>query len=962
MATESTEKAALSVGEKIAKAVAENIGNLTWNFLENIGCEAFCELLDFGKDKFFEILKDVKVNARVSKGLKSIDKKLLDDLAKFVMSKKGKKTLPKKLRGKDITNIFMNTLDSVSMLADRYAKEKELSDEEAEALKFILAQVKAEVAQACLASLEKEDKRLLLALTQAMANVFDEKLEVCRLRVTEALEYRRPTKCSACGSNDLKYDNENLIANCRNCGEKTEYTIPHDSNETVISEFILSLGEATDSIREDISGLNDKLDAIMKNVNELLSSRQTEESISCQIGNNHIDNYQFVDAIYTFKRVLDKNPDSEAALWGYLRAYWGIVYLKGYNEEIEKPTFCYAQEPNSKLRFVDHEYYQRLLRVVKDPIRKAYYQEQQREIDTAIADIKRDINQKCDYDVFICVKIGLATEKDPFADRRKTTEDFGVAKEIYAKLTQKGLKVFCSQISRQAGIEYDKEIWSAMLRSKKILVIGSRKEYLESVWVQCEWRRWAYLIKKLDERDRKSFVALIPSSLCDSWEDVRPIEWQNLRVTVNTTVEQAIDAICHKDEVAGPIVYVDAAEKVRDIRALIVEGRTEEASRELDEQLRTHPGSGELLLLKIRLESNNFSQIDKIDPEAFKIACTRMEEAEHSLSKNPEYKKIKQIQKDEKKRLKQEKKANKKRLPKWPLFIIIPLLCVGLLFGATAITLTVGNNMLEQKRYEEAINWYKFPSIVPYSSADAQYGTAKSYYELGDHASAARYFEKAAESGHINAQNRIALCYYNGEGVPQSYEKAVEWYRLAAEQGDVYAQNSLGSCYQLGIGVKQNPENAAKWYKLAAAQGSAAAQYNLACCYYNGSGVTEDKDAAIKYLKLAIEQGYADAKTKLEEIQRCPHTGGTANCLYKAICELCGQEYGEIDPNKHTKFTKWTANADTHESKYLCCGQVDVASEAHEFVNGYCKECKYICKHTGGTATCSENKVCCFAV
>ena len=44
--------------------------------------------------------------------------------------------------------------------------------------------------------------------------------------------------------------------------------------------------------------------------------------------------------------------------------------------------------------------------------------------------------------------------------------------------------------------------------------------------------------------------------------------------------------------------------------------------------------------------------------------------------------------------------------------------------------------------------------------------------------------------------------------------------------------------------------------------------------------------------------------------------------------------------------------------KYTCCGAVAVAKEDHEWKNGVCSECGYICKHTGGTATCSERATC----
>jgi hypothetical protein len=31
----------------------------------------------------------------------------------------------------------------------------------------------------------------------------------------------------------------------------------------------------------------------------------------------------------------------------------------------------------------------------------------------------------------------------------------------------------------------------------------------------------------------------------------------------------------------------------------------------------------------------------------------------------------------------------------------------------------------------------------------------------------------------------------------------------------------------------------------------------------------------------------------------CEHSGGTANCCEKAICEKCGMEYGDFNPNNH---------------------------------------------------------------
>ena len=59
-------------------------------------------------------------------------------------------------------------------------------------------------------------------------------------------------------------------------------------------------------------------------------------------------------------------------------------------------------------------------------------------------------------------------------------------------------------------------------------------------------------------------------------------------------------------------------------------------------------------------------------------------------------------------------------------------------------------------------------------------------------------------------------------------------------------------------------------------------------------------------------------------------SGGTATCKTKAKCALCGGEYGELNGENHesTEFT-YTANNDgTHKKAYKCCGATVEASEA----------------------------------
>ena len=75
------------------------------------------------------------------------------------------------------------------------------------------------------------------------------------------------------------------------------------------------------------------------------------------------------------------------------------------------------------------------------------------------------------------------------------------------------------------------------------------------------------------------------------------------------------------------------------------------------------------------------------------------------------------------------------------------------------------------------------------------------------------------------------------------------------------------------------------------------------------------------------------------------HSGGTATCTEKAVCTHCGQSYGETNSANHTGKEQWTQTATTHEKKWNCCNTVSVPNENHEWADGVCSECGYVCQH-----------------
>jgi len=127
-----------------------------------------------------------------------------------------------------------------------------------------------------------------------------------------------------------------------------------------------------------------------------------------------------------------------------------------------------------------------------------------------------------------------------------------------------------------------------------------------------------------------------------------------------------------------------------------------------------------------------------------------------------------------------------------------------------------------------------------------------------------------ADSGDIEPQYKLGFHYYFGQGVAQSYRKAIRYWKLAAnaKPGHVQAQYLLGYCYLCGqAGLRQNQKKAVRYLKLAAKQGYADAQNGLGNCYRYSMGLSRDLDKARYWYTQAIKTGSAESKSNLEELE-----------------------------------------------------------------------------------------------
>jgi localization factor PodJL len=127
--------------------------------------------------------------------------------------------------------------------------------------------------------------------------------------------------------------------------------------------------------------------------------------------------------------------------------------------------------------------------------------------------------------------------------------------------------------------------------------------------------------------------------------------------------------------------------------------------------------------------------------------------------------------------------------------------------------------------YDEAAKWYDRAADSGIVPAMFRLGTL---YEkgLGGHKdidAARRYYIRAAERGNAKAMHNLAVLDADGGNKGPNYKSASEWFRKAADHGVADSQFNLGILYARGIGVEQNLAESYKWFSLAAAQGDADA-------------------------------------------------------------------------------------------------------------------------------------------
>lgn len=244
-------------------------------------------------------------------------------------------------------------------------------------------------------------------------------------------------KCKMCGAN-LTITSGSTIAECEYCG--TKQTLPGLSEEVVQNLF----------------------------------NRANVLRLKCE----------FDKAEQIYERILLEHAGECEAHWGIVLCKYGVEYVEDPMTHRRIPT-CHRTSYDAVLTDTD---YLSAIKYANDAQRNIYKAEA-REIDKIQKSILSIAKDEKPFDVFLCYK---ETGEDG-----KRTIDSAIANDIYHQLTLEGLNTFYAPITLEdkLGQEYEPYIFAALNSARVMLVIGTKPQHFNAVWVKNEWGRFLRLMK-----------------------------------------------------------------------------------------------------------------------------------------------------------------------------------------------------------------------------------------------------------------------------------------------------------------------------------------------------------------------------------------------------------------------------------------------------------------------------------
>ncbi len=196
-------------------------------------------------------------------------------------------------------------------------------------------------------------------------------------------------------------------------------------------------------------------------------------------------NNEFDKASAIYEEILNEDNTDAEAYWSLVLCGYGIEYVEDPATRRRIPTVNRAQFTS----VFDDDNYKSALQYA-DIGQKSIYEAEAKEINEIQKGILAISQKEEPFDVFICYK-----ETD---ENGRRTRDSIIAGDLYQELTEEGFKVFFSRFTLEGklGTAYEPYIFAALNSVKVMVVLGTRPEYFNAVWVKNEWSRYLALVKQ----------------------------------------------------------------------------------------------------------------------------------------------------------------------------------------------------------------------------------------------------------------------------------------------------------------------------------------------------------------------------------------------------------------------------------------------------------------------------------
>ena len=301
----------------------------------------------------------------------------------------------------------------------------------------------------------------------------------------------------------------------------------------------------------------------------------------------------FDKAIDAYEAIVREQPEDAEAYWGIVLSRFGIEYVEDPVSHERVPT-CHRVQYESILADGD---YRSALENADAAQRDVYEAEAKR-----IAEIQKGIlaisAQEKPFDVFICYK--------EVTEGGSRTKDSAIAQDIYYQLANEGYKVFFARITLEdkLGQQYEPYIFAALNSAKVMLVVGTRKEHFNAVWVRNEWSRFLALMKK--DRSRLLIPCYRDMDAYDIPEELSMLQSQDMSKI--GFVQDLLRGIEKLVRVGKPTKAVEAPMSsgveplIKRIRLFLESEEFEQAKEYCERVLDKEPENAEAYLLRLLAE------------------------------------------------------------------------------------------------------------------------------------------------------------------------------------------------------------------------------------------------------------------------------------------------------------------------------------------------------------------------